>query len=68
MSLPKTEEEKLRAQATQDRAGLAENLVSTACPGCGITVDDRPPGWGDHHYVELRQEDLATATKRQELS
>lgn len=23
------------------------------CPGCGITVDDRPI-WGDHHYVELR--------------
>jgi hypothetical protein len=23
------------------------------CPGCGITVDDRPPGWGDHHYTEL---------------
>lgn len=23
------------------------------CPGCGITVDDRPVGWGDHHYVEL---------------
>ena len=23
------------------------------CPGCGITVDDRPAGWGDHHYVEL---------------
>jgi hypothetical protein len=23
------------------------------CPGCGCTVDDRPPGWGDHHYVEL---------------
>jgi hypothetical protein len=23
------------------------------CPGCKITVDNRPPGWGDHHYVEL---------------
>jgi len=23
------------------------------CPGCGCTVDDRPAGWGDHHYVEL---------------
>jgi hypothetical protein len=26
------------------------------CPGCGCTVDDRPPGWGDHHYVELDAE------------
>lgn len=23
------------------------------CPGCRITVDDRPVGWGDHHYREL---------------
>lgn len=23
------------------------------CPGCRCTVDDRPKGWGDHHYVEL---------------
>lgn len=23
------------------------------CPGCRITVDDRPVGWGDHHYVNL---------------
>lgn len=23
------------------------------CPGCHCTVDDRPVGWGDHHYVEL---------------
>jgi hypothetical protein len=23
------------------------------CPGCGITVDDRPPGWGARDYAEL---------------
>jgi hypothetical protein len=23
------------------------------CPGCRCTVDDRPLGWGDHHYVDL---------------
>jgi hypothetical protein len=23
------------------------------CPGCRVTVDDRPAGWGAHHYVEL---------------
>lgn len=24
------------------------------CPGCKITVDDRPIGWTcDHHYVEM---------------
>ena len=28
------------------------------CPGCRITVDDRPPGWGDHHYVELDSQGL----------
>jgi hypothetical protein len=26
------------------------------CPGCKITVDDRPVGWGDHHYVELNRD------------
>ena len=26
------------------------------CPGCRCTVDDRPPGWGDHHYVALDAE------------
>jgi hypothetical protein len=34
MSLPETQEEKLRAWEAQYCAGLAENLVSTACPGC----------------------------------
>lgn len=23
------------------------------CPGCGCAVDDRPVGWGNHHYVNL---------------
>jgi hypothetical protein len=27
------------------------------CPGCGITVDDRPVGWGDHHYREMSKYD-----------
>lgn len=23
------------------------------CPGCKVPNDDRPPGWGQRHYVEL---------------
>ena len=36
VSEPRTGEEHLRAAQTQLAAGPAENLVSTACPGCGV--------------------------------
>lgn len=34
MSNPVTDEEKLRASLTLSCAGMTDNLVSTACPGC----------------------------------
>lgn len=36
MSAPRTEEERFQAEITLQHASLAENLVSTACPGCGV--------------------------------
>jgi hypothetical protein len=36
MSAPRTPEEWARHDATQRCAGPAENVVSTACPECGI--------------------------------
>lgn len=36
MSEPRTDFEKEQALLTLDAAGPAENLVSTACPGCNI--------------------------------
>jgi hypothetical protein len=36
MSQPKTPEEQARHDATASVAGPAENVVSTACPSCGV--------------------------------
>lgn len=35
MSLPVTDEEKRQCDATLDQRTGTENVVSTACPGCG---------------------------------
>jgi|HubBroStandDraft_2_1064218.scaffolds.fasta_scaffold1981209_2 hypothetical protein len=36
MSAPRTEEEWARHNSTQDQAGPAENVVSTACENCEL--------------------------------
>jgi predicted RNA-binding Zn-ribbon protein involved in translation (DUF1610 family) len=36
MSQPRTQEEFWQYEATTAVAGLADNVVSTACPSCGI--------------------------------
>jgi DNA-directed RNA polymerase subunit M/transcription elongation factor TFIIS len=36
VSIPRTEGEKTRFETTRLQAGPAENVVSTACPACGV--------------------------------
>ena len=36
MSLPVTQEERDQLAATQAVAGFTDNVVSTACPNCGV--------------------------------